>query len=53
MPTRQHTHEELFPTTPEGLFALLHTPSAIRVWWSALAGHRNPEGGRPLVRDLG
>src|SRR5262245_11313362 len=35
MPTRKHTHEELFPTTTERLFALLHTPSAIRGWWGA------------------
>ena len=35
MPTRKHTHEELFPTTPERLFSLLHTPSAIRGWWGA------------------
>jgi uncharacterized protein YndB with AHSA1/START domain len=26
-------HEEVFPTSPERLFALLHTPSAIRGWW--------------------
>ena len=35
MPTCKHTHEEVFPTTPERLFALLHTPSAIRGWWGA------------------
>jgi uncharacterized protein YndB with AHSA1/START domain len=35
MPTRKHTHEELFPATPVLLFALLHTPSAIRGWWGA------------------
>lgn len=33
--TRTHTHEEVFPTTPRRLFALLHTPSAIRGWWGA------------------
>lgn len=35
MKTRKHVHEEAFPTTPERLFALLHTPSAIRGWWGA------------------
>lgn len=35
METRKHVHEEVFPTTPERLFALLHTPSAIRRWWGA------------------
>ncbi len=34
MDTRNHVHEESFPTSPERLFALLHTPSAIRNWWS-------------------
>jgi len=31
--TRRHVHEEHFETTPERLFAILHTPSAIRDWW--------------------
>ena len=35
MATRKHEHEEVFATTPENLFALLYTPSAIRQWWSA------------------
>lgn len=35
MNTRTHIHEEVFTTSPEKLFALLHTPSAIRQWWSA------------------
>jgi uncharacterized protein YndB with AHSA1/START domain len=33
MPTRKHVHEELLLATPERVFALLHTPSAIRAWW--------------------
>jgi uncharacterized protein YndB with AHSA1/START domain len=33
MQTRKHVHEEVFPASPERLFALLHTPSAIRSWW--------------------
>jgi len=35
MPTRQHVHEEVFPAPVERVFALLHTPSAIRAWWGA------------------
>jgi len=35
MPTRKHTHEELFPATADRLFSLLHTPSAIPGWWGA------------------
>lgn len=35
METRQHVHEETFPVSPERLFAILHTPSAIRDWWGA------------------
>jgi uncharacterized protein YndB with AHSA1/START domain len=32
--TRKHVHEEILPAAPERVFALLHTPSAIRNWWS-------------------
>jgi len=35
MATRTHVHEEVFGVAPETLFALLHTPSAIRHWWGA------------------
>jgi uncharacterized protein YndB with AHSA1/START domain len=35
MKTRTHVHEEAFPVAPEGMFALLHTPSAVRAWWGA------------------
>lgn len=35
MPTRKHIHAEELPAAPERVFALLHTPSAIRQWWSA------------------
>ena len=35
MTTRKHVHEEVFPATSEQLFALLHTPSSICVWWGA------------------
>ncbi len=35
MVTRTHIHEETMPAGPEQVFSLLHTPSAIRQWWSA------------------
>lgn len=35
MTTRTHVHEESFPVDATRLFALLHTPSAIRGWWGA------------------
>jgi uncharacterized protein YndB with AHSA1/START domain len=35
MNTRKITREIELPTSPERLFAILHTPSAIRQWWSA------------------
>jgi uncharacterized protein YndB with AHSA1/START domain len=33
--TRKHVHEELLPADASRVFALLHTPSAIRAWWGA------------------
>ena len=35
MTTRKHVNEEIFDASPETVFALLHTPSAIRQWWGA------------------
>lgn len=35
MTTRKHVHEEVFDVSAETLFALIHTPSAIRRWWGA------------------
>jgi uncharacterized protein YndB with AHSA1/START domain len=35
MGTRQHKHQIELPASPERVFALLHTPSAIRGWWGA------------------
>jgi len=35
MSTRKHVHEIELPAKPERVFAILHTPSAIRAWWSA------------------
>jgi uncharacterized protein YndB with AHSA1/START domain len=35
MDTRSHIHEEMFYASPEDLFSLLITPSAIREWWGA------------------
>lgn len=37
MTTRSHQHEEQFSASPQALFELLLTPSAIREWWSASA----------------
>lgn len=35
METRCHIHEEVFDASPDDVFRLLHTPSAIRTWWGA------------------
>jgi len=35
MTTRRHCCEIELPAPPEPVFALLHTPSAIRGWWGA------------------
>ena len=35
MDTRSHTHEESFDVSPEQMFELLITPSAISGWWGA------------------
>ena len=35
MDTRSHIHEESFNLSPEAMFDLLITPSAIRQWWGA------------------
>ncbi|MGD8866819.1 MAG: SRPBCC domain-containing protein [Gemmatimonadales bacterium] len=45
MKTRRHVHEEVLPGSPERVFALLHTPSAIRQWWSAATAVVVPEPG--------
>ena len=45
MNTRKHVHEEVFSVPPEQLFALLHTPGAIRRWWSAARAIVMPEPG--------
>lgn len=42
---RSHIHEEIFRTTPERLFRLLHTPSEIRQWWGASQAIVIPEPG--------
>lgn len=43
--TRSHIHEELFEISPERMFDLLITPSAIRKWWGASAAIVTPEEG--------
>jgi uncharacterized protein YndB with AHSA1/START domain len=45
MNTRKHLHEEVFPVSPDRLFALLHTPSAIRCWWAAARAIVLPQAG--------
>src|SRR5262245_65723227 len=45
MSTRKHVHCEVFTVTPERLFALLHTPSAIRGWWGAARAIALPQQG--------
>lgn len=35
MQTRSHIHQESFETSPDAMFDLLITPSAIRQWWGA------------------
>ena len=35
MKTRKHEYHIELPREPEEVFAILHTPSAIRQWWSA------------------
>jgi len=35
MNTRKITHEIELPASPDRVFTILHTPSAIRSWWSA------------------
>ena len=45
MATRKHVHEETFDVTPERLFAILYTPSAIRGWWCAARATVLPQRG--------
>lgn len=45
MATRAHVHEEIFSAGPETVFALLHTPSAIREWWGASRAVIIPQAG--------
>jgi uncharacterized protein YndB with AHSA1/START domain len=45
MTTRKHIHEGTFPVSPARLFALLHTPSAIRGWWGAARAIVLPQRG--------
>jgi uncharacterized protein YndB with AHSA1/START domain len=45
METCAHVHEETFDASPADVFALLHTPSAIRAWWGASQAIVMPEVG--------
>ena len=53
MDTRKQIHEEDFPVAPERLFAILHTPSAIRDWWSVSRSIVMPESGGYWVATWG
>lgn len=53
MTTRKHVHEETFGVTPEVLFSILHTPSAIRGWWGAARAMVLPEPGGMWVAAWG
>lgn len=45
METKTHVHEETFDSSVDHVFALLHTPSAIRQWWGAACAIVVPEAG--------
>ena len=45
METRKQVREEVFPVSPERLFAILHTPSAIRGWWGVARAVVLPQPG--------
>jgi uncharacterized protein YndB with AHSA1/START domain len=45
MATRKLTHQIALSAAPERVFALLHTPSAIRGWWSAARAIVIPQTG--------
>jgi uncharacterized protein YndB with AHSA1/START domain len=45
METRTHVHEEVLDSSVDRVFALLHTPSAIRQWWGAARAIVVPESG--------
>lgn len=51
--TRKHVHEEVFDASAGDLFAALHTPSAIRAWWSAARAIVMPEAGGLWVAAWG
>jgi uncharacterized protein YndB with AHSA1/START domain len=53
MGSRKHVHREIFSARPERLFALLHTPSAIRGWWGAARAVVLPHHGGVWVAAWG
>ena len=53
MNTRSHIHEESFKSTPEQMFHLLITPSAIRGWWGASRAIVTPKPGGTWVAAWG
>lgn len=53
METRAHVHEEAFDVSPDHLFEMLHTPSAIREWWTAARAIVIPKEGGLWVAAWG
>ncbi len=53
MNTRNHCREIVLPAPPERVFQLLHTPSAIRGWWSASRAIVIPKTGGLWVATWG
>jgi uncharacterized protein YndB with AHSA1/START domain len=53
MATRRHVLEEQFAVTPERMFEILITPSAIRSWWGASKAIVLPEVGGTWVASWG
>lgn len=51
--TREHVHEESFAVPSERLFALLHTPAAIRAWWGVARAIVSPEVGGTFAAAWG
>ncbi|MEO8041395.1 MAG: SRPBCC domain-containing protein [Acidobacteriota bacterium] len=51
--TRRHVLEESFGVTPERMFEILTTPSAIRDWWGASTVFIDPRKGGTFVAATG
>src|SRR5688500_13045927 len=53
MESRSHVHAESFDVSPDEMFTLLVTPSAIRVWWGASQAIVIPKAGGVWVAAWG